>query len=658
MNDIPRGGVQCATFDKTAREVRRAKKLGKHDYGDVLPQPWLPKTDEIPDWLRESPPWMCWAFEWDDGDELTKVPRSAYGGDYRVSATNPKNWADFETALQTARRGGWGIGLVFDGGTDVVGTDIDDGRNPSTGRPTDEAKDIIHRLDTWTEISVSATGYHPIARGELPDGGNRRGDLEMYDNDRFFAITGQHVEGTPETVEDRRSAVEAIHREYIADDEPEPPDGNTIEASASASVGEIPDAELIERAENAKNGAKFSSLWRGDTSGYDSHSEGRQALANLLAFWTGGDERRMLRLFQSSDLYRDKDDHRTLENYEMPTALEGRTEFYDPASRPAPTSASDGGTATGLTTETVRADGDDADTSIERFARTAVEPLVDENDRIHLAQATEDGQQVNTVPFGRFRCQQCGTVVDNAVIRGEGIEVPDECFACERNGPFDPVGPLGESDPDLSLSTYLDPPWYAPSAVEPDRLDELWSDTREFIRDHWDAGVDYEYLYDGLTAYAITTWLRPDLEFLPHLMLMGRFTGGKTRLLNTLARVSYRAIVSASATPASMFRLIDSHDVTFFVSEYHGLDPDTRRDLDAIIRAAQKRGEKVTRSEANPDTGGFDVGVFDPFTHVGVATQYEPKDDIISRCVQVRSSPADRDMPATFDEDRGRDIRN
>lgn len=340
-----------STFDDHAREVRRAKKLGKHDYGGDLPNEWIPDPDDVARWLRNHAPWMCWAFEWDDSDELTKVPRVGHGdSEYRASVTDPDNWADFETALETARRNGWGVGVVFDASNDAVGIDIDDGRDPATGRPSDDAKDIIQRADTWTEVSVSGTGYHPIALGELLEGGNRRGDVEMYDTARFFATTGQHVEGTPEDIQPRQDAIEALHRDYIADDEPDAEADPEVDAEPATNepkpetVGEIGDDELIERAKNAKNGAEFSRLWNGSTAGYDSHSEARLALANYLAFWTGGDERRMLRLFEESNLYRDDDDQRTFENYEIPTALEGRTEFYNPGSQPGRV-ASDGGTA-------------------------------------------------------------------------------------------------------------------------------------------------------------------------------------------------------------------------------------------------------------------------------------------------------------------------
>jgi len=69
---------------------------------------------------------------------------------------------------------------------------------------------------------------------------------------------------------------------------------------------ELDDDELIERAKEAANGEKFQRLWRGDTSGYPSHSEADMALCCLLAFWTSGDPQRVDRLFRASGLMRDK----------------------------------------------------------------------------------------------------------------------------------------------------------------------------------------------------------------------------------------------------------------------------------------------------------------------------------------------------------------
>lgn len=269
---------------------------------------------------------------------------------------------------------------------------------------------------------------------------------------------------------------------------------------------------------------------------------------------------------------------------------------------------------------------------------------------------TEDGDILST-ELGTWVCKQCGSTTKTAVQNGE-LQEPHECSMCERQGPFYHEGLQDRTVEGTQIAMRASQMWHPPTDISPDRFSKLWRDVKNYIYDHWDAGggENAEAIYHGLTAYVISTWLRENLTFVPHLMLMGKTTGGKTRLLNTLARVSYRAMVSASATPASMFRLIDQYNVTYFVSEYHGLHPDTRREIDNVVRAGQKRNETVTRAE--PTATGHEPMVFNPFSHIGVATQYKPADDIVNRCIQVQSSSPVRDMPATHDETTAENIRN
>ena len=276
---------------------------------------------------------------------------------------------------------------------------------------------------------------------------------------------------------------------------------------------------------------------------------------------------------------------------------------------------------------------------------------------VDLLVPTDDGRDLDRVHVPTWECLRCGVEHVTGVENGRPVE-PDECGQCERNGPFDAVGDLSADD--YTVAARAAELWRLPAGVDadPDAFDDLWGDVRAYLRDHWDAGEgdDAEAVYHGLTAFALTTWVRPNLAFVPHLMLRGATTGGKTRLLNTLARVSYRAMVSASATPSSMFRLIDGYGVTYFISEFHGLEYDTQRELSGIVRAGQKRGELATRSDHAPT--GFEPRAFDPFTHIAVATQYDLADDVINRSLQVRSTTATRDMPPTLDEDRARALRD
>jgi hypothetical protein len=66
------------------------------------------------------------------------------------------------------------------------------------------------------------------------------------------------------------------------------------------------DRAVLDHARAAKNGAKFVGLHdSGDVSGHKSHSEARQALCSMLAFWCEHDQAQWERLFQGSALYRE-----------------------------------------------------------------------------------------------------------------------------------------------------------------------------------------------------------------------------------------------------------------------------------------------------------------------------------------------------------------
>ena len=282
--------------------------------------------DTIPAALTDTDRWICWREEERDG-KPTKVPINPETDGY-ASVADQETWTGFDTAYQHYRghRGIAGVGYVFIADGPYVGVDLDDCRDPDTGRLADWAQDIITRLDSYTEVSPSGSGVHVITQGEKPDGKHRSGDIELYDRDRYFTVTGQHLDMTPATVNARSEELAAVHDAYLADDSPEPSDP----PAATEGDAVLTDAEIIERAANAENGDKFRRLWMGDTSGYPSHSEADQALCNMLAFWCGGDEQRIEHLFGKSGLTREK--WNTRPDYRERTirnAIEDCNDYYD-----------------------------------------------------------------------------------------------------------------------------------------------------------------------------------------------------------------------------------------------------------------------------------------------------------------------------------------
>jgi len=304
----------------------------------------IDESETIPETLRERNQWVCWREAERDG-KPTKIPVTPGAGGF-ASSTDPDTWASLEAALdctETARADG--VGFVFTDDDPIVGVDLDDCRDPETGDVDDAALDIIGRLDSYTEVSPSGTGYHVLITGELPDGRNRRGSVELYDTARFFTVTGDHVERTPTRVARRQDALTAIHREYVQDTDTESASeseqhGGADEESPTTGTPDVDvdleDEDLLEKARNASNGEKFERLWNGNTAGYDSQSEADMALCCLLAFWTGGDRTQMEQLFRQSGLLREKWDEvhyadgSTYGEKTIERAIATTSEFYDP----------------------------------------------------------------------------------------------------------------------------------------------------------------------------------------------------------------------------------------------------------------------------------------------------------------------------------------
>jgi len=279
--------------------------------------------------------------------------------------------------------------------------------------------------------------------------------------------------------------------------------------------------------------------------------------------------------------------------------------------------------------------------------------LIVPNDEPKFVYPNNTGEMVVEKPAGKWECVKCGNLVGPTWRNGELHTPPDGCESCNAKTEWEHVGPI--DDDDIAAAKRITGAlWHVPTAIEEVDYQQIWDGVKDYLRAHWDASEDE--VYEGLTAYAITTWFRESMDFVPHILLQGKTTGGKTRLLNTIARVSYRGMVTASATPASMFRLVDGYRMTYYVSEYHGLSSGAKQELDNIVRAAQKRGEMVTRAEQG--LTGYEPKVYDPFTHVAVASQEQVADDIRNRCIEVRSTPNERDIPATFDEEGGEELRN
>lgn len=259
--------------------------------------------DKIPNELKQLPQWVCWKGEPGENGKIRKIPVNPKTGGGAMS-NNPDTWADFETAVRASVAYS-GVGFMF--APPYFGVDIDNiaaeiaaFRN---GEDDNIVSEFVHTLTSYAEYSQSGNGIHIICRGELPAGGRRRGNVEMYQTGRYFIMTGNDAAGYAE-IEDCTEAIKPLHEKYIGGGR-EPTTGIQITPIC------LTDREVIDNAAKSKQGEMFRNLYAGNWDSYfNSQSEADLSFCNMLAFWCRCDFELMDRIFRSSGLMRDKWDRR------------------------------------------------------------------------------------------------------------------------------------------------------------------------------------------------------------------------------------------------------------------------------------------------------------------------------------------------------------
>lgn len=321
-----------------------------HTNGNGKPPEALSKLEIIeriranfPKELQELNQWVTWRIEERKG-KLTKVPYNINGlKEVMASSVDPMTWTRFDRAINAYKNGNYdGVGFVFFEDDPYAGVDFDKCITDEVMEP--QRAEWLERLDSYSEYSPSGTGAHTFVIGALPPGGRKSTEqrVEMYDQARFFTVTGDHIPGTPRGIIERDEQLKELHAEIFP--KKDAPDKPKTPAQSSQSAIPSDDKELLDRMFASKNGAAIRKLWDGDTTAHnDDASAADQALCNHLAFWTAKDAQRMDRMFRQSGLMRDKWDRnaRSGETYGEGTireAIEKTTEVYSPTPRYVPLS--------------------------------------------------------------------------------------------------------------------------------------------------------------------------------------------------------------------------------------------------------------------------------------------------------------------------------
>ena len=272
--------------------------------------------------------------------KMDKIPFN-YNTAHKDNAHNPDCWMSANKAFISAELFGneYGVGFVLTRKDPFCCIDIDNcleiSGDISTATPIDLE---LMRMFPKAAMEISSSGkglhlffsYKESAPPHIRK--NPKLKIELYTEKQFIALTGIHASGDAATdyTEELHKVIDIYFPKTIA----AKTNSGSIDEQWSEQVvkgvhpdwdGDREDDKLIERMLNSKSSraifgdkASLKDLWEGNVealvkvypdaghaSGYD-ESSADAALACHLAFWTGKDADRSLRLMKNSGLKRDK----------------------------------------------------------------------------------------------------------------------------------------------------------------------------------------------------------------------------------------------------------------------------------------------------------------------------------------------------------------
>ena len=296
--------------------------------------------------------------------KTNKVPIDVYLQGKPISFTkHPEHLITFDDAVsiwhkqkpetQQTLRLGVLLQHNFEGDKDLIVVDIDHRKDlveqARTGKITStdvQAKVVQFCLDNdfYIEVSQSGEGLHCMQIGHKHNEKNiRNKQFEYYSNARWMTLTGDCIHTTSDNslgvTDDVFEKLEQMmfppkpQTQKSADTSSQTP--SSSQKVINSSTKTMTADEIIKKAANAKDGAKFADLFNGNSPSGDVSSDD-MALANMLAFWTQKDEKLMDEIFRKSSRMRSKWDEQhsadgsTYGQMTIQKAIENTKEVYKP----------------------------------------------------------------------------------------------------------------------------------------------------------------------------------------------------------------------------------------------------------------------------------------------------------------------------------------
>ncbi len=199
---------------------------------------------------------------------------------------------------------------------------------------------------------------------------------------------------------------------------------------------------------------------------------------------------------------------------------------------------------------------------------------------------TNKGEFLEEVKIGTFKCKYCDAETFVEQEKGKYAE-PLFCDNCQRKGQFKPLFPK-----DL-----MKPAWKLPYSALECSAWGVYEDVYNFIKEYL---ILKENEYHIMTLWILATWIGDDFNSCGYLLFVAPKESGKSQAMQVLHHLAYRALVTVSVTPSSLFRGIELWKMTLLIDEAEyqvRQDTESGQALYGCLNGGYKRGSYALRTE-------------------------------------------------------------
>ncbi len=220
-------------------------------------------------------------------------------------------------------------------------------------------------------------------------------------------------------------------------------------------------------------------------------------------------------------------------------------------------------------------------------------------------------------------------------------QMPDNTWRTDHRFEYENFIPLAKTP-----LTHPPPP--APYESE----EALYNNVKAYIHKHLDLANPLGY--DILTAFVFKTWIEELFDFTPYIGFFGREAVGKSRALEILKELCFRAWLTTGITTATLFRLVEKLSPTLLLDESEFLTSEEKRELIGLINAGQRRGIMIPRMQEKSQEAEF----FSVYGSKCISGTEQLKATTTSRMITFTMTKNIRVVPRTIDKTESAKLRS